>query len=95
MPKFTPRSRLPAWIALAILGFVPVYFFLKHPIGTSTVVAVLFVLAIVEGRRYKAQLRKLAESRAGESICEFARCFERHQVDTWVIRAVYEQLQEH
>jgi hypothetical protein len=40
-------------------------------------------------------IRTLVESRDGESICEFARSFERHRVDTWVVRAVYEQLQEY
>ncbi|MGC3980199.1 MAG: hypothetical protein QM808_02975 [Steroidobacteraceae bacterium] len=37
----------------------------------------------------------LAASRKGESICEFARSFDERSVDTWVVRAVYEQLQEH
>ena len=95
MPKFTRRWRWPAWLGLAILTFVPAYLFLQHPVGTSIVLAVLFILTIVERIRYKARLRRLAGSRAGESICEFARSFERHQVDTWVVCAVYEQLQEY
>jgi len=37
----------------------------------------------------------LASERTGESICEFARSFNTREVDTWVIRAVYEQLQEY
>jgi hypothetical protein len=37
-------------------------------------------------------LRALAAERAGESICTFARSFERRGVDPWVIRAVHEEL---
>ncbi|MDI4635539.1 hypothetical protein J7U46_20920 [Pelomonas sp. V22] len=37
----------------------------------------------------------LASRREGQSICEFARDFDARAVDTWVIRAVYEQLQSH
>jgi hypothetical protein len=95
MPKFTRRWRWPAWIGLAILAFVPGYFLVQHPIGACVVLFVLFILSVFENYRFKARLRKLVESRAGESICEFARSFERHKVDTWVIRAVYEQLQEY
>jgi len=36
----------------------------------------------------------LAEERPGESICHFARSFNPRAVDTWVIRAVYETLQD-
>jgi hypothetical protein len=55
-----------------------------------TVVALVTVhLSIGERRR----LARLAEARRGESICSFARSFERRAVDTWVIRAVFEELQ--
>ncbi|RQO58068.1 hypothetical protein DBR47_14800 [Paucibacter sp. KBW04] len=36
----------------------------------------------------------LASEREGQSICEFARDFDARAVNTWIIRAVYEQLQE-
>lgn len=38
------------------------------------------------------RVQRIAATRSGESICEFARSFERRQVDPWVIRATYEQL---
>jgi hypothetical protein len=40
-------------------------------------------------------LQALARARArrGESICAFARSFDAREVDTWVIRAVYEEIQ--
>jgi hypothetical protein len=36
--------------------------------------------------------RHLALSRANESICDFARTFDRKRLDPWIIRAVYEEL---
>jgi hypothetical protein len=41
----------------------------------------------------RRHLTALAEARKGESICEFSRAFDVRSADTWVIRAVYEQLQ--
>ncbi|MYM69161.1 hypothetical protein GTP45_20300 [Pseudoduganella sp. FT55W] len=46
-------------------------------------------------KRNEEHLRRLTREREGESICEFAREFDTRQVDTWIIRAVYEQLQCH
>jgi hypothetical protein len=43
-------------------------------------------------RQERAHLAHLAAQRQGESICQFARAFPRREVDTWVIRAVYESL---
>lgn len=94
MPKFA-RRRWPGFVLLGILALIPVYFFLGHPLGTSLVIAGLLGFGVFEHRRYKLRIRKLAESRAGESICEFARSFERRQIDTWVIRAVCEEIQEY
>lgn len=40
----------------------------------------------------RRHLAGLAAQRSGESICQFARSFARREVDTWVVRAVYESL---
>lgn len=53
----------------------------------------LWVFTDLQGRCQKTSLTTLARSRAGESICEFARDFARREVDTRIIRAVYERLQ--
>jgi hypothetical protein len=95
MPKYTRKHHWPAWIALAIIAFVPVYFLINHPLGTIIVVVSLLLASVIEHQRYNARLRLLAESRSEESICEFARSFERKEIDTWVVRAVYEQLQQY
>lgn len=95
MPKYMRKRSWPAWIALVILAFVPVYFLLNFPIATCIVVVALIVMSVAGHKRNKARLKFLAESRSRESICEFARSFERKEIDTWVVRAVYEQLQGH
>ena len=41
------------------------------------------------------QLRKIATSRPGHTICTFARDFDRSTVDPWVIRAAWDQLQDY
>jgi len=93
MPKYTQRRSWPAWIALAILAFVPLGFLLAFPIPTGIVISLLVVMTIIGHRRHKARLKFLRESRPGESICEFSRSFDTKEIDTWVVRAVYEQLQ--
>jgi hypothetical protein len=50
-----------------------------------------WVFSLVEKRR----LRKMADARNEESICSFARSFDRHSVDMWIVRAVYEGLQKY
>ncbi len=56
--------------------------------------AFLLVLAtigiIIDSIRFK----RLAKERIGLSICQFARSFDYQRVDTKIIRAVYEGLQE-
>jgi hypothetical protein len=62
------------------------------PIGVTLS---LVAFGLIEMKRHRTKLAKLVASRSGGSICEFARAFDRHAVDTWVVRAVYEQLQDY
>lgn len=52
----------------------------------------LAVLVCQQLGRERRHLASLAAQRDGESICQFARSFARREVDTWVVRAVYESL---
>ena len=49
--------------------------------------AIIFGLSSIDSRRN----RRIAAEREGESICDFARGFDCRAIDTWIIRAVYEQ----
>ena len=99
MPPFQPRS-LPAgaWPLIAGLAAAIVHLGVTRPaafLALSCAVAVLFLFAHRRARGEQRQLRALASSREGQCICEFARDFNVREVDTWVVRAVYEQLQSH
>src|SRR4029077_10265041 len=70
-----------------LAALVSCYPVILAPVG----VAVLLTVTSVIGERRR--LAALAAERQGESICSFARAFDCRAVDTWVIRAVFEELQ--
>jgi len=65
------------------------------PLAIGGLLLVLLPAGFLQSRRDRERFRELSAARSGESICTFARSFERRKVDTWVIRAVYEELQEY
>jgi hypothetical protein len=62
-------------------------------IFAGLLVGTLISLGVLSAFTVRRRLADLAVVRQGESICTFARSFGRRAVDTWVIRAVYEELQ--
>jgi hypothetical protein len=97
MPKFRASpAGLLAWLFLAVLAVCLAYAAISSPSMAVIVLLLLgaaFLFARMAAKQEEDALRRLAEARAGESICEFAREFDTRAVDTWVIRAVYEQVQ--
>jgi hypothetical protein len=97
MPKATRRASLPvlvfAWTLLSAFVAAYAYALWTHPIFVLAGSCVLAVIVAHNKRRTKRHLTELARARAGESMCEFSRSFDARNTDTWVIRAVYEQLQ--
>ncbi|RQO81616.1 hypothetical protein [Acidovorax sp. FJL06] len=87
-PLRWPARFLIAMVALALLGVLWV-----HPFAVGGSALALGGLVAALGRREALRLARLAQSRAGESICQFARSIDCRRVDTWVVRAVYEELQ--
>lgn len=94
----TPSRKMPAapvrkvspigWVFLVIIcaSFVPLLW--RYPLITCSVVASISALSFVKLRRIK----RIAQSRIGESICQFARSFDTRETDAKIIRAVYEEL---
>src|SRR4051812_32847564 len=98
MPNPLRRGTLPtrivAWtILFGVLGAY-VYALWYHPFVVGIVSAVVVAIVVRNRRRMSRHLTNLAQARKGESICEFSRAFDTRTTDTWVIRAVYEQLQQ-
>jgi hypothetical protein len=63
------------------------------PIFVAVVVVFLAILTVVQNRRYRRRMRALAAERSGESICQFVRNLPYRQLNTTVIRHVYEAVQ--
>ena len=94
MPKYEPRkASRPALlafftIALAVIAYQPWYL-----VVLAGIALLVIVWSAIDQPKVEKHFIKLCEDRDGLSICEFAREFDSKVVDTWIIRAVYEQLQ--
>jgi hypothetical protein len=97
MPKSVRRGTLAtrtfAWTIFLLILALYAYEFWCHTLVVGIISAVVAAVAIRSKRRMRRHLMALAEARKGETICEFSRPFDVRSTDTWVIRAVYEQLQ--
>jgi hypothetical protein len=97
MPQYIPhRINLRyALIFYSILGLIIIWFVYivwKIPVILG-VLAALAIYGVYFNWRRNQEFKKTAEERINESICTFARSFVRKDVDTWIIRAVHEELQ--
>lgn len=97
MPAFTRRPVGPAgWLIVAcfLAGIVYVAVMKSQAFLIALCgFAALFWVARQQSQHEARILLVLASQREGQTICEFARDFDTRAVDTWIIRAVYEQLQ--
>ena len=98
LPKYSPeRNTIVGWIVVTVLlsstAYLCYVFLTKAPWVTLILVTLGIAFHFYSTRKRRNQLRTLANNRTGETICEFTRSFDTRVVDTWVIRAVYEELQ--
>src|SRR5262245_39351363 len=94
-PMRTPSRKMPktqapkgGWHCAALaLGLVAL------PLATLWWPLVILVPALIVGISSIGwhRDRRMAEARKGESICQFARGFDCRNIDSWIIRAVYEE----
>jgi hypothetical protein len=94
----TPSRRMPPaqgpkgrWlVTMAMVGGVALLLLwlarLWWPLALAVLASIVGLWAI--GRRSRP---RADDTRNGRSICRFARGFDRRTVDTWIIRAVYEE----
>lgn len=98
MPVYKPE---PASLLMQVVGYLIVFLFLvglvvcfwDAPVIMIVAIAFVAVGSMITTWSTKKVLRKMAVSRKGEDIGTFARSFDCRTVDTWIIRAVYEELQ--
>ena len=94
MPKYQPTQSMPAIIVVVIIVGCVAFFIWNMPI-LAVPLAALALFAWCSGAKHKAKLLKMMQQRDGQSICEFARAFDRRSVDPYIIRAVYEGLADY
>lgn len=95
MPKYKEKPTTPiGWAFLVAFACLLLWLIWSFPY------LLLFIPGIVlfdlwDKKKRKEHFSKLLEGRENDSICTFSRHFEYREIDTWVIRAVYEQLQSY
>ena len=91
------RMSIIGWlIVTAFVGFCiwGVHHITGSWIGTGAVFGVLSLICWRASVGRSQRFAALAATRPSESICDFARSFDRHTTDTVLIRSVYETVQE-
>ncbi len=97
MPRSAAVASLPVAgrVVLPLAFCVVVWLLWTHPAATLGVVAALVLAGLVLSAHVRRRLARLAASRGAESICSFTRALPIRDLDPWVVRAVYEETQEH
>lgn len=90
MPQFPEERAHPFLKWVVAVGFFGVFaaLIVAWPLVWGPLIAAMVAAVIFEKRR----MRQLTNSRAGESICTFARSIGAKNLDTHVVRAVYEEV---
>jgi hypothetical protein len=103
MPKYYPKGYglLGKIIALIIAIIIVVFFCIgiwQEPYFFLIILLVIIPLVWISGyfeeKKRKKKLSMMAAKREGCDIGTFAKTFDYRKIDTWIIRAVYEELQE-
>ena len=95
MPKYIPKKADAISVVVALLVFLGVA--IVYPVFGLVLLgmtALVIVWSYIEKPRTDKFYEKLCSKRQGLSICDFSKEFNPKEIDTWVIRATYEQIQE-
>lgn len=94
MPKYQPQTfGVAGCVVLLVLACVGLYVLWVYPL--LSLLALVMIVGLFVCERIKAQqyFKRLISQRVGESLCTFSREQDLHDVDTFVVRAVYEEIQ--
>jgi hypothetical protein len=81
------------WAILLALAGGLLYLLYLFPTIVLSILGVFAVLGSISANNRRRHLGRLAAGRQGESTCTFARSFDYRNMDMWILRAVYEELQ--
>lgn len=92
MPRIPSASiSLTGWLILIAMAAAMLSLIYRTPwliLFLAVIFLVMYIAFIPASRR----LDRLAKSRADDSICTFVRQFDYRETDTWILRAVYEEI---
>jgi hypothetical protein len=88
-------KRALAYAVLAMLVGTYLWLLSKWPLAMIAIVLFVVVVSAFQNHRRHVHLRTVVESREQESICTFVRSLPIRTLDPWVVRAVFEQLQDY
>ena len=95
MPKYIEKpTTIGGWVFIFFVLGLFSWFIWQAPI-ILVIVPILVYIEIKNKNERKVHFRNLLLDRENDSICTFSRSFDCKEIDTWVIRAVYEQLQNY
>lgn len=93
MPKIE-KKYISGGLFFSVLISLALYFIFKYP-WLLALMAILIPGGIIASRLEKERIAELLDARKEDSICTFARSFDKRKVDPWIIRAVYEEIQDY
>lgn len=92
LPPAPPMRVVPLGQVAAVLVLILLVLALLS-LPALVIVSGVIVLGVIGSVVLERRMRRLAQSRAEEDLCTFARTFDCRVVDPWIIRAVYEEVQ--
>ena len=101
MPQITAPPKLgPVGTLVFILFLAAFLSSLSLAFGASRATygittSVMFCLLLAYARYDEQRRQKIVVARKEDSICSFARQLNCREIDTWIVRAVYEQLHDY
>lgn len=93
MPQPVAPRQVSLWGWLTLAGMVAIFtWLLVTNAGARWTAGGLAIVVILGSMAARRHYKRLVEERMEESICTFARSLPAREHDTWVVRAVYEEL---
>ncbi len=95
MPMFQEKpAGVWEWVFLVFLLGLVLWLVWEAPY-LLLLVPVFYVMEFWDRRKRRKYFCTLLRERQNDSICSFSRYFEVRKIDTWIIRAVFEQIQNY